>query len=193
MTTNYLLPAKRWHMLFFLMPFALFSGFIIIAFIHISTPPQILDQLPNALTGKQIPDTVLPTLSSDNTTDPIFDMKNFKGRVTLINFWGSWCSSCREEHSFLMALANNPLFDLVSINYKDTEENGLRFLGTFGNPFRITGFDPSGRAAINWGIYGPPETFIVSKGNIILYRHIGPLTPAAFKKKLKPIITEARR
>lgn len=140
-----------------------------------------------------MPNTILPALSYGDTVDSIFDVKNFKDRVTLINFWGSWCFSCREEHSFLMTLSNNPLFDFISINYGDTEENALRFLGTFGNPFRISGFDPNGRAAINWGIYGVPETFIVNKEGIILHRHIGPLTPMLFKNKLMPIIIQSSR
>lgn len=194
MTANREAKAKtrRWHVVFFLVPFILFIGFTALVFVRIiKTSPQTADQIPNALAGKQVPYTILPALISGPATDPVFDTNNFRGRVTLVNFWGSWCPPCREEHPFLMTLANNPLFDLVGINYKDTEENSLRFLGTFGNPFRITGFDSDGRAAIDWGVYGPPETFIVSKQGVILYRHIGPLTPAAFKDRLMPIITRA--
>lgn len=192
MTADREAKTKRWHAVFFLVPFILFIGFTALFFVRIiNTSPQTADQIPNALAGRQAPRTILPALVSGMATDPVFDTKNFRGRVTLVNFWGSWCPPCREEHPFLMTLANNPLFDLVSINYKDTEENSVRFLGNFENPFRVTGFDPRGRAAIDWGVYGPPETFIVSKEGIILYRHIGPLTPAAFKSKLMSIITRA--
>lgn len=192
MTANREAKTGRWHAVFFLVPFILFIAFTAIVFVYIiKTSPQTADQIPNALAGKQVPRTILPALVSGITAASVFDTKNFRDRVTLVNFWGSWCPPCREEHPFLMTLANNPLFDLVGINYKDTEENSLRFLGTFGNPFRITGFDRGGRAAIDWGVYGPPETFIVSKEGIILYRHIGPLTPVAFKGKLMPIITRA--
>lgn len=180
---------SRWHALFFLIPFFVFLAFAAVAYIRISgTPAQTLEELPNALKGKQVPHTVLQALDTETATQAYFDTDLFRGRVTLVNFWGSWCPPCREEHPVLMTLANNPLFDLVGINYKDTEDNATRFLANFGNPFRVSGFDPKGQAAINWGVYGPPETFIISKGGIILYRHIGPITPDVFKEKLLPVI-----
>jgi len=185
-------PKTGWgHILLFLLPFFLFIAFAAIVFARITgIPAQTADQIPSVLTDKQAPHTVLPVLTSAAVSSA-FDMKNFKGRVTLVNFWGSWCPPCREEHPFLMSLADNPLFNLVGINYKDTRENALRFLGNFGNPFRITGFDPDGRATIDWGVYGSPETFIIGKDGTVLYRHIGPLTSATFKETLMPIIAGA--
>lgn len=192
MNARKLTRSGRWRLLFFLIPFFLLIAFITIASMRITdVPEQSADQIPNALANKQAPHTVLPVLNAGSPAMAPFDSDTFRGRVTLINFWGSWCLPCRQEHPFLMTLAKNRSFTLAGINYKDQRENALRFLGNFGDPFRITGFDPQGRAAIDWGVYGPPETFIVDKNGIILYRHAGPLTPAISRQIFIPIITRA--
>ncbi|KAA6204950.1 MAG: DsbE family thiol:disulfide interchange protein [Candidatus Tokpelaia sp.] len=200
------LPARGKRRLLLLMPFLLLSAFILLAFFRITaqTGDEADDEIPNALQDKAAPRLKLPLLeAAANTALPaagtkaataakqLFDSNNFKGRVTLVNFWGSWCPPCREEHPFLMSLADNPAFRLVGVNYKDSSDNAKRFLGNFGNPFSLIGFDKNGHAAIDWGVYGPPETFVLDKGGIILYRFIGPMNEAAFREKILPIITRA--
>ena len=95
----------------------------------------------------------------------------------MVNVWASWCAPCRIEHPLLMELAKRTDIALFGINYKDEPENAARFLGTLGQPFAAVGMDRDGRAAVDWGVYGVPETFIVDGQGIIRYKHIGPLTP----------------
>lgn len=186
---------SRLRRLLLLLPLMLALAFTALAFFRI----QVMetgggDDLPNALQGKAAPRLTLPLLtiaSAAPASAPLFDTAQFKGQVTLVNFWGSWCPPCRAEHSFLMELAQNPAWRLVGVNYKDSSENARRFLGSFGNPFRQIGFDQSGRAAIDWGVYGPPETFVLDKNGIILTRFAGPLDAASFRAKILPFITRA--
>jgi len=98
-------------------------------------------------------------------------------QVNIVNVWASWCVPCRDEHPVLMDLADDPEVRVLGINYKDRPENARRFLGALGNPFDRVGVDESGRSAIEWGVYGVPETFIVDANGIIRYKHIGPIMP----------------
>lgn len=149
--------------------------------------PQNSSLLPNAFAGKPAPNTHLPLLDKES----YLHSKQFKGRVTLVNFWGSWCLPCREEHPLLMKIAQDKRFDLIGINYKDNKANALRFLNNFGNPFKLIGFDVSGYTAIDWGVYGPPETFLLNKKSIIIAKHIGPLTWQIYQTKILPKIEQA--
>jgi cytochrome c biogenesis protein CcmG/thiol:disulfide interchange protein DsbE len=99
------------------------------------------------------------------------------GQPTIVNVWASWCAPCRQEHPLLMELAAEPGVRVVGINYKDQPENARRFLGALGNPFIAVGVDDSGRNAIEWGVYGVPETFILDGSGVIRHKHVGPLTP----------------
>jgi cytochrome c biogenesis protein CcmG, thiol:disulfide interchange protein DsbE len=108
--------------------------------------------------------------------------------VTVVNVWASWCAPCRQEHPALMELAKDPTVRVVGINYKDAAENARRFLGALGNPFAAIGVDPNGRTAIEWGVYGVPESFIVGPDGAIRYKQIGPLSPdqlARFHEELR--------
>ncbi|KEC56175.1 DsbE family thiol:disulfide interchange protein [Bartonella koehlerae] len=142
---------------------------------------------PNTFTKKPAPKIHLPLLYNENS----LRSEQFKGRITLVNFWGSWCPSCREEHPLLMKIAQDQRFDLIGINYKDNKENAQRFLNNFGNPFKLIGFDASGYTAINWGVYGSPETFLLNKESIIIAKHVGPLTWQIYQKKILPKIEKA--
>jgi len=195
----------RFRRLLFL-PFLLLAAFVALAFFRISaqTDGDSADEIPNALQGRPAPRLHLPLLEPAANTAPaaadtaaataaeaFFDSNSFKGHVTLVNFWGSWCPPCRAEHPFLMSLAGNPAFQLVGINYKDSADNARRFLGSFGNPFSSIGFDKNGRAAVDWGVYGPPETFVLDKNGLILYRFVGPMNEAAFRAQILPLISRA--
>lgn len=195
---------KRRQQRLLFIPFLLLAAFVALAFLRISaqTDADNLDELPNALQGRPAPRLYLPRLEPAADTAPpsagkaavinaFFDSNSFKGQVTLVNFWGSWCPPCRAEHPFLMSLAGNSAFQLVGVNYKDSADNAKRFLGSFGNPFRQIGFDSNGRAAIDWGVYGPPETFVLDKNGLILYRFVGPMNEAAFRAKILPLIRRA--
>ncbi|MDZ5699391.1 DsbE family thiol:disulfide interchange protein [Chelativorans sp. M5D2P16] len=142
--------------------------------------------VPSALIGQPAPQTTLPPL--EGTGLPGLSPEDFSGNVTLVNVWGSWCVPCREEHPLLMALAGDERIRLVGLNYKDKPENARRFLGELGNPFDAIGVDQSGRAAIEWGVYGVPETFLVGPDGTIRYKHVGPFSPASLKNELGPEI-----
>jgi cytochrome c biogenesis protein CcmG/thiol:disulfide interchange protein DsbE len=115
------------------------------------------------------------------------------GRVSVVNVFASWCAPCRDEHPVLTKLAQDPRIRLVGINYKDDAENARRFLGRLGNPYAAVGVDPKGRAAIDWGVYGVPETFVVAGDGTIRYKFVGPLTDEAVTNVLGPEIDKAAR
>jgi cytochrome c biogenesis protein CcmG, thiol:disulfide interchange protein DsbE len=111
--------------------------------------------------------------------------------VTVLNVWASWCAPCREEAPLLMKLAADPRIRVVGIAYKDQPDNARRFLGRFGNPFVANGVDTNGRAAIEWGVYGVPETFVIGRDGRITYKLIGPITPNNLEQVVKPAIEKA--
>ena len=145
--------------------------------------------VPSALIGAEAPVTNLPPL--EDSPLPGIDSAEFEGQVTLVNVWASWCAPCRQEHPYLMALAENDGLTIAGINYKDRPENARRFLGELGNPFDRIGVDGSGRTAIDWGVYGVPETFLVGRDGTIVYKHVGPFTAASFRDELVPAIEAA--
>ncbi|CCV04395.1 periplasmic thioredoxin of cytochrome c-type biogenesis [Mesorhizobium metallidurans STM 2683] len=145
--------------------------------------------VPSALIGLPAPQTNLPALEGTNL--PGLDSKAFAGKVTLVNVFASWCAPCREENPVLLALSQDKRFSMAALNYKDRPENARRFLGDLGNPFQAIGVDEAGRAAIDWGVYGVPETFVIGKDGKIAYKHVGPLTPASAQTLLLPEIEKA--
>lgn len=147
--------------------------------------------VPSALIGQQAPETVLPPLEGSGLAG--FDAAMFDGKVTLVNVWASWCGPCRQEHPFLMQLAKDGRIAIAGLNYKDAPDNARRFLGELGNPYATIGIDDSGRAAIEWGVYGVPETFLVGKDGTILYKHVGPFTADIVATRLAPEIEKALR
>jgi cytochrome c biogenesis protein CcmG, thiol:disulfide interchange protein DsbE len=153
-------------------------------------------RVPSALIGRPAPATELPPvpgLVKDGEPVPGITTADLQGAVTLVNVWASWCAPCREEMPLLVELGKAKDLRLLGINYKDRPENARRFLGRFGNPFAATGADASGRAAIEWGVYGVPETFIVGRDGRIVYKLIGPITPENLERALKPAIEKAQR
>lgn len=149
--------------------------------------------LPSALLDKPAPTfslAPLEGLTADGKPVPGFSSEDLKGQVTIVNVFASWCAPCRQEHPLLLELAKDPSVRLVGINQKDNPDNARRFLGGLGNPYAAVGVDPNGRASIDWGVYGVPETFIVGPDGMIRHKQIGPLTPdnlAAFKERLSQI------
>jgi cytochrome c biogenesis protein CcmG/thiol:disulfide interchange protein DsbE len=151
-------------------------------------------RIPSALIGHPAPQTNLPPLAGlerDGKPVPGLDGADFKDQVTVLNVWASWCVPCRDEAPLLVALAADQRIRVVGINYKDQPDNARRFLGRFGNPFIANGVDGNGRAAIEWGVYGVPETFVVGRDGRIAYKLIGPITPDNLTQSLKPAIEKA--
>ncbi|MBM1175187.1 DsbE family thiol:disulfide interchange protein [Microvirga arabica] len=148
-------------------------------------------ELPSVLINKPVPTFNLAPLEglvANGQPVPGFSNGDLKGRVTVVNVWASWCGPCRQEHPLLVELAKDPSVRVVGINQRDNPDNARRFLGALGNPYAAVGVDPNGRASIDWGVYGVPETFIVGPDGTIRHKHIGPLTPenfSAFKEKLR--------
>jgi cytochrome c biogenesis protein CcmG/thiol:disulfide interchange protein DsbE len=151
-------------------------------------------RIPSALIGHPAPTTDLPPLPGlerDGKPVPGLNSAELKGEVTVLNVWASWCVPCRDEAPLLMALAADRRIRIVGINYKDQPDNARRFLGRYGNPFIANGTDGNGRAAIEWGVYGVPETFVVGRNGRIAYKLIGPITADNLDQTLKPAIEKA--
>jgi len=150
--------------------------------------------LPSALIGRPVPQTELPPLAGverDGKAVPGLNSATFMGSVTLVNVWASWCIPCHDEVPFLATLGQDKRIQLVSINYKDTPDNARRFLNRYGNPFAATGRDESGRASIDWGVYGVPETYLVGRDGRIAYKLVGPITADNMQRVLEPEIAKA--
>ncbi len=163
---------------------------IFLARLHGGDPSKI----PSALIGRPAPQTTLPPLPGlVNNGGPVpgLDPAAFKGKVSVVNVWASWCVPCHDEAPLLTELSNDKRLQIVGINYKDAPDNARRFLGRYGNPFGIVGVDGNGRASIEWGVYGVPETFVVGRDGTILYKLVGPVTPQNLDSVLKAEIDKA--
>jgi cytochrome c biogenesis protein CcmG, thiol:disulfide interchange protein DsbE len=151
-------------------------------------------RIPSALIGHPAPAVDLPPvagLERDGKPIPGISAADFRGSVTVVNVWASWCIPCHDEAPFLLELAGDTRIRLVGINYKDQPDNARRFLNRYGNPFIASGADQTGRAAIEWGVYGVPETFLVGRDGRIAYKLVGPIGAANFEREVKPAIEKA--
>jgi cytochrome c biogenesis protein CcmG/thiol:disulfide interchange protein DsbE len=153
-------------------------------------------RLPSALIGQAAPSLELPGL--DDTKPGLVDSDLRQGHVTLVNVFASWCQPCHVEHEFLLVLANDPALKaagvtLVGVAQKDSPENIRRFLGAAGDPYAKVGLDSEGRAGIDWGVYGVPETFIVRGDGVIAYKVIGPISAETLQSVVKPEIAKAMK
>jgi cytochrome c biogenesis protein CcmG/thiol:disulfide interchange protein DsbE len=182
-------PRRSWLMALPLIGFIALAGLFLLR-LHGGDPSKI----PSALIGRPAPQTALPALDGlvDNGAPvPGLDPALFKGRVSVVNVWASWCVPCHDEAPLLTELASDKRLQIVGINYKDAPDNARRFLGRYGNPFGMVGVDGNGRASIEWGVYGVPETFVVGREGTILYKMVGPVTAANFESVLKAEIEKA--
>jgi cytochrome c biogenesis protein CcmG/thiol:disulfide interchange protein DsbE len=144
--------------------------------------------VPSVLVGHPAPPTDLPPLAGTGLPGISTATLSKSGKPTLVNVWASWCVPCRQEHPILEALAKDDRIQLVGINYKDQPANAAGFLGQLGNPFSAIGVDTTGRTAIDWGVYGVPETFLVGPDGVVRYKFIGPLSEETLAGALMPEI-----
>jgi cytochrome c biogenesis protein CcmG/thiol:disulfide interchange protein DsbE len=180
---------RRWLVALPLIGFVALAG-LFLARLHGGDPSKI----PSALIGRPAPQTALPALEglvSNGAAVPGLDPAVFKGKVSVVNVWASWCVPCHDEAPLLTTLAKDKRLQVVGINYKDSPDNARRFLGRYGNPFGIVGVDGNGRASIEWGVYGVPETFVVGREGTIVYKMVGPVTPENIDSVLKAEIEKA--
>jgi cytochrome c biogenesis protein CcmG/thiol:disulfide interchange protein DsbE len=172
-----------------LLPVAAFLLIAVLFYRGLSEDPS---EIPSVLIDKPVPQFALPAV--EGLALPGFGSNDLAaGGTTLVNVWGSWCVPCRNEHPLLMALGQRRDIRLFGINYKDEPENARRFLGSLGNPFAAVGADRTGRVAIDWGVYGVPETFIVDRKGTIRYKWIGPLSEDAIRTVIDPKIAELNK
>jgi cytochrome c biogenesis protein CcmG/thiol:disulfide interchange protein DsbE len=153
-------------------------------------------KLPSALIGRPAPPTTLPAL--EGLSDGARPIGGFattelaQGEVSVVNFWASWCVPCVQEQPLLIALKEQTGVKLYGVNYKDQTATARRFLGRYGNPFTAVGVDTDGRAAIDWGVTGMPETFIVNGKGEVVYKHIGPISEETLQSRIIPAILAAQ-
>ncbi len=186
-------PARRRMPFIAFLPVVIFA-ILAIVFFGVLTSGRDVSEIPSALIGQQAPSLDLPPLegltragvSVPALTDAMVD-----GKLTLVNVWASWCVPCRQEHPLLMELANDDRIRVVGVNYKDKNANALRFLGELGNPYAAVGVDPNGAAAIDWGVYGIPESFLVAPDGEIVFKQVGPFSPTSIARDLMPAVEKA--
>jgi cytochrome c biogenesis protein CcmG, thiol:disulfide interchange protein DsbE len=175
-----------------LIPLAVFGVIAAIFAYGLTGDPQ---KLPSTLIGKPAPRLTLPALAGltrDAAPTPGLaadDLAN--GKPVVVNFWASWCAPCVAEHPLLIELNRQTGVRLVGINHKDQAANARRFLGRYGNPFAVVGVDSDGRAGIEWGVYGMPETFVLDGQGRIVFKHVGQITDETLRRDLIPAIARA--
>lgn len=165
------------------LPFILFMGLAIFLWRGLSLEPQTL---PSSQIGRSLPEFKVPVLGDPSRN---FSSSELSGPL-LLNVWASWCSACTEEQIFLMKIAKD--IPVYGLNYKDTPESAMKWLEDWGNPYTLTGEDINGKAAMDLGVYGTPETFLIDASGVIRLRHAGILTEAVWKEKFLPELQSLR-
>lgn len=176
-----------------LLPLVIFAGLAAIFWSQLDSGRDV-SEIPSALIGTKAPSLDLPPLEGatfKGAPMPALNDAAIRGKLTLVNVWASWCLPCREENPIILDLAKDPRLTVVGINYKDQTDNALRFLGELGNPFSAIGIDPRGKAAIDWGVYGIPESYLVDASGTIVYKRVGPFDEKSLKEGLFPAIEKA--
>ncbi len=171
----------------FLIPLGLFIVLVAFLALGLSRDPH---EVPSPLINKAAPTFQLPQLHQPAKT---FSAQEMRGKVWLLNVWASWCVSCREEHPLLMELARSGVLPLYGLNYKDKREDALAWLKEFGDPYLLSAADIEGRVAIDYGVYGAPETYLIDREGVIRFKQVGPITTELLQKKILPLARELSR
>lgn len=171
----------------FLLPLTLFTLLAVVLAIGIKHSPE-KGLIASPLLGKPAPQFALP-----NLTDPakLVRSEDLRGHWYLFNVWGTWCGECRAEHDMLLQVRRAGVVPLIGLDWKDDDAQARSWLGELGNPYQSVAVDRSGRVAIDWGVYGAPETFLVNPQGIVVYKHIGALTYDAYTREILPRLTPA--
>ncbi len=181
-TSMHDLPARRDRRLLFLVPIAIFVVLALILGWALTHNPR---EIPSALIGKPVPQFSLSPVQGRTLG---LSKADLVGEVSLVNVFASWCVACREEHPLFMRLKADDVVPIHGFNYKDQPNNAARWLDTLGDPYTRTGADRDGRVAIDWGVYGVPETFVITKDGRIAHKHIGPLTRKDIEETILPLV-----
>ena len=179
-------PSTIWRPRFWV-PIVIFIALIVLLGVGLTLNPR---EVPSPLVGKPAPDFVLPQLLDPGKT---FSPKEMRGKVWLLNVWASWCPPCVEEHPSVTALAKSGAVPVYGLNYKDKHDDATTWLRKLGDPFVLSAYDPNGRIAIDYGVYGTPETYVIDKQGIIRYKRVGPLNPQLIQQKILPLVRELNR
>jgi cytochrome c biogenesis protein CcmG/thiol:disulfide interchange protein DsbE len=164
-----------------------FVALVVLLAVGLTLNPR---EVPSPLIGKPAPAFELPLLHAPEKT---FSQKDMLGKVWVMNVWASWCPPCLVEHPVVTALAKSGLAPVIGMNYKDAREDALPWLKRNGDPFQFSVYDEKGRIAMDYGVYGVPETYVIDAKGVIRFKHIGPLTPEVQAKKIEPLIKELSR
>jgi cytochrome c biogenesis protein CcmG, thiol:disulfide interchange protein DsbE len=178
---------RRAGRLRYLIPIVVFTALVITFAGTLNRDPRTI---PSALIDKPVPEFALPPVKGRTLG---LSRTDLVGEVSLVNVFASWCVACREEHPLFMQLKAESVVPIHGLNYKDHPDNAARWLNTLGDPYTRTGADRDGRVSIDWGVYGVPETFVISRDGRIAHKHIGPLTPEAFANTVLPLIKRLRQ
>jgi len=163
----------------FIVPLGIFALLVVVLAVAIKRAPE-KGTLQSVLVGQPA-----PTFTLDNLSDPARKVSSadLKGSWYLLNVWGTWCAGCRHEHGMLLEIQRSGVVPIIGLNWKDDDAQALAWLADLGNPYAAVAVDRDGRVAIDWGVYGAPETFIVDDKGIVVYRYVGPITPEAWTEK----------
>ena len=153
--------------------------FILLTFFYLLTTERNPSEVPSNLLDKHVPNFKTESLLKN---ERFVSSKEFGNEIILVNFFATWCKPCRDEHNYVKRFSNEKKIRVIGINYKDNPEKAIRWLKSLGNPYSNVPVDKNGRIAIDWGVYGIPETFIINSKGIIKYRHVGPITKKTYKK-----------
>ena len=162
-------------------PLALFIVLVVFLLVGLRRDPH---EVPSPLINKSAPDFQLPQLGKPNAT---LSAKDMRGKVWLLNFWGTWCIACREEHPLLVEYAKTGVVPIYGVDYKDDRAAAMQWLNEFGNPYALTLFDVDGRTSIDYGVYGAPESYLIDRNGVIRFKQIGPITQDVWDKQIVPL------
>lgn len=170
-----------------IIPLSLFLLIVILLWRGLSLHPT---EVPSPFINKPAPNLALPNLLD---SQKLVTNKDFLGHVTLFNVWATWCEACAEEHAALLDLAREAHVNIIGLDYKDDSLAAKKWLKENGNPYHLVAIDASGTAAIDWGVYGSPETFVIDKKGVIRYKLIGPITSDTWENELQPLLQKLER
>ncbi|MET0281628.1 MAG: DsbE family thiol:disulfide interchange protein [Steroidobacteraceae bacterium] len=173
----------------FWIPIGAFALLVVVFAVALKRAPE-KQFVQSALIGKPAPEFVLPDLLAPGAS---VDSKSFKGRWVLVNVWGTWCVECRVEHPVLLDIKREGKVAIVGLNYKDEDAAALKWLTDLGNPYDAVAVDREGRAAIDFGVYGAPESFLVDPAGVIVHKVVGVVTAPMWRDTLLPLMNGARR